>query len=79
VKAAGFPPAPGPASFAAFSDHSPFEVAVSTDAIKGGFYQQVNALQGKHQTWWTGAAWQTEDSSLIWNFTEYNILPQLVK
>jgi hypothetical protein len=79
VKAAGFPPAPGPAVFAAFSDHSPFELTVSTDAIKGGFYQQVNALQGKHQTWWTGAAWQTEDSSLIWNFTEYNILPQLVK
>jgi hypothetical protein len=79
VKAAGFPPAPGPASFAAFSDHSPFALTVSTDAIKGGFYRKVNALQGKHQTWWTGAAWQAEDSSLIWNFTEYNILPQLLK
>ena len=78
VKAAGFSPAPGPADFAAFSDHSPFELTVSADAIKAGFYQQVNALQGKHQTWWTGAAWQTHDSSLIWNFTEYNILPQLM-
>jgi hypothetical protein len=77
VKAAGYPPAPGPAVFAAFSDHSPFEVTVSTDAIKAGFYDHVNTLQGRHQTWWTGAAWQAEDSSLIWNFTEYNILPHL--
>lgn len=78
VKAGGFPAAASPPEFVAFGDHRPFTLTVSPTAIKRGFYKQVSALQGQDSTWWTGAAWQTQDSSLIWNFTEYNILPQLV-
>jgi hypothetical protein len=77
VKAGGFPPAATAPEFVAFGDHRPFTLTVSPDAIKNGFYKQLNALQGQDSTWWTGAAWQTQDSSLIWNFTEYNVLPQL--
>ena len=77
VKSAGFPAAPGPAEFVAFGDHSPFLLTAPVHAIKNGFYNHLNALQGKSKTWWTGASWQAHDSSLIWNFTEYNILPQL--
>lgn len=77
VKNAGFPAAPGPPELVAFGDHSPFELTVSVDGIKNGFYKRLNALQGKSNTWWTGATWQAHDSSLIWNFTEYNVLPQL--
>lgn len=79
VKVAGFPPAPGPATFAAFSDHCPFEVRVSVDAIKARFYDQVNDLQGKRSTWYTGAAWQSEDSSQIWDWFERRILSSLLK
>jgi hypothetical protein len=79
VKAAGFPPANGTAEFAAFGDHSPFQITVSVDAINAGFYDKMNALQGKQQTWWTGAAWQTQDSSEIWKYSEQIVLPQLVK
>jgi hypothetical protein len=77
VNSAGFPAAPGPAEVVAFADHSPFRLTAPVDAIKNGFYNHLNALQGKSETWWTGATWQTHDSALIWNFTEYNILPQL--
>jgi hypothetical protein len=77
VKAGGFSPGAGAPEFVAFGDHRPFTLTVSPDAIKKGFYKQLNALQGQDSTWWTGAAWQTQDSSLIWNFTESNILPQL--
>ena len=78
VKAAGFPPASGPASVVAFQDHSPFELVVSADEINSGFYDRANALQGNQGTYWTGAAWQAHDSSLIWNFTEYNVLPKII-
>jgi hypothetical protein len=77
VKAGGFSQGATAPEFVAFGDHRPFTLTVSPDAIKDGFYTRLNALQGQDSTWWTGAAWQTQDSSLIWNFTEYNVLPQL--
>jgi hypothetical protein len=64
--------------FVEFHNHQPFELTVSTEAIKGGFYRELNALQGERSTWWTGATWQAHDSSRIWNFTEVNILPKLM-
>ena len=78
VKAFGFPAVNGTPEFVGFNDHRPFELTVSTDAIVGGFYDRLNGLQGKRNTWYTGATWQAHDSSLIWNWTEYNILPQLL-
>ena len=78
VKEAGFPPVGGSPEFVGFNSHQPFELTVSTDAIKGGFYDRLNGLQGKRRTWYTGATWQTHGSSPIWNFTEYNILPSLL-
>jgi hypothetical protein len=67
----------GTPEFVEFNNHSPFELTVSSEAIKGGFYGQLNKLQGERSTWWTGAAWQAQDSSQIWNWTEINILPKL--
>ncbi|KAI0767756.1 hypothetical protein C8Q74DRAFT_1458039 [Fomes fomentarius] len=56
--------------FVVFSNHSPFELTVGAEAIKRGFYRELYALQGYRNTWWTGAAWHTQDSSLLWRFTE---------
>jgi hypothetical protein len=67
----------GTPEFVEFNNHSPFELTVSSEAIKGGFYGQLNKLQGERSTWWTGATWQAQDSSQIWNWTEINILPKL--
>jgi hypothetical protein len=78
AQAAGFPPAPGAEQLEDFKAHVPFELTVSADAIKGGFYSRLNALQAHRNTFWTGAAWQTQDSSIIWNFTEYNVLPKIL-
>jgi hypothetical protein len=64
VKAFEFPPVNG--------------TPVSTDAIGSGFYDKLNALQGKRNTWYTGATWQEHDSSLIWNWTEYTLLPKML-
>lgn len=56
--------------FVAFEDHSPYLLTVSTRAIVGGFYRDLNALQGYRNTYYTGATFHTHDSALIWNFTE---------
>jgi len=64
--------------FVAFNNHSPYTLTVPVDVIKNGFYRDVNALQGQRNTWWTGAAFQAQDSSLIWNWTEYNLLPRML-
>ena len=65
------------AEFAVFSSHAPFELTVSADAIRKGFYKQLYALQGQRNTFWTGAAWHTHDSSLLWQFTE-KLIPQIL-
>ena len=57
-------------TFAAYENHTPFELTVSKEAIEGGFYRDLYALQGQRHTWYTGAAFHTHDSSLLWEFTE---------
>ena len=61
----------------AFKCHSPYLLTVSNKAIMDGFYDKLNALQGQRNTFWTGAAWQIQDSTALWNFTELQILPKI--
>ena len=56
--------------FTAYESHTPFELTVPKEAIAGGFYKKLYALQGQRHTWYTGAAFHTHDSSLLWQFTE---------
>ena len=55
--------------FAAYNNHSPYELRVSAAAVKGGFYKQLTSLQGQQNTWWTGAAFDKHDSGDLWAFT----------
>ncbi|KAM7194025.1 FAD/NAD(P)-binding domain containing protein [Naviculisporaceae sp. PSN 640] len=60
-----------------FNNHNPFWLTVPTEAIANGFYGQLNALQGKRNTWWTGATFVAHDSSAIWEWSETTLLPAL--
>lgn len=60
-----------------FSSHTPFEFTVSADAIKDGFYKNLTALQGHRKMFYSGAAFHTHDSSMLWQFIE-GLLPQIV-
>ena len=62
--------------YAAAVAHAPFEMMVSAQDIAAGFYSKVNTLQGHNRTYYTSAAFQTNDSSQIWRFTE-ELLPQI--
>jgi hypothetical protein len=66
------------ASIVAINNHTPIQMRVPAASISGGFYADLYALQGRHGTYWTGAAWAPDDSALLWEFTE-GILPLLAK
>ncbi|KAJ5947516.1 FAD/NAD(P)-binding domain-containing protein [Penicillium verhagenii] len=70
---------PGSPGFVAYNSHAPFELTVSPDEIRDGFYNDLYALQGYRNTWYTGAAFHTQDSSWLWNFTSNYVLPGLLE
>ena len=49
---------------------APMKLQVLPEDIRNGFYNHLNSLQGQHSTWWTGAAWDTQESASIWEFTD---------
>lgn len=53
-----------------FTSHTPYEVFVPSTQIAKGFYNRLFALQGKRNTYWTGAAFVTHSSAAIWNYTD---------
>ncbi len=63
--------------FQVFSNHTPFQMTVSAEDIAHGFYDRFRFLQGRYNTFFNGAAFQTNDSSLIWRYTE-TLLPRIV-
>ncbi|BCR91316.1 uncharacterized protein ACHE_70159A [Aspergillus chevalieri] len=54
--------------FMVFGNHTPYELVVPVDAIKNGFYKDLNALQGYRNTWYTGGLF-VGASGPLWNFT----------
>ncbi|KAF9693635.1 hypothetical protein EKO04_008562 [Ascochyta lentis] len=62
--------------FVEFRSHTPFKLVVSADEIRGGFYDRLEGLQGHRNTWWTGSAFMSHDSSVLWNFTSA-LLPRM--
>ncbi|KAI1334208.1 FAD/NAD(P)-binding domain-containing protein [Xylariaceae sp. FL0016] len=60
-----------------FSSHSPFNLMVSNDAIQAGFYSDLFALQGQRNTFYGGAAWRSQDSSVLWKYVDEYLLPMV--
>lgn len=65
------------ATFMVFGDHTPYQLAVSPDAIRNGFYKNLTSLQGHRNTWYTGAAFLSAHTAALWNFTEA-LIPQVI-
>ncbi|GJC83373.1 beta-cyclopiazonate dehydrogenase [Colletotrichum liriopes] len=63
--------------FSAWEQHANLQLHVSPEAVKAGFYRDLYALQGKRSTYYTGNAWCSDYSPLLWAFTETRILPSL--
>ncbi|TQN63830.1 Beta-cyclopiazonate dehydrogenase [Colletotrichum shisoi] len=67
----------GGGDFSAWEQHKNLQLHVSPEAVKAGFYRNLYALQGKRSTYYTGNAWCSDYSPLLWAFTETRILPSL--
>jgi len=75
-----FPPIDGPPSseVVAISNHSQVDWGQSAAQLKTGFVQDLYALQGHKNTWYTGGLWCPDYSSNVWAFTD-TVLPKLLK
>lgn len=54
----------------ALADHTPTSMTVPVEDIRAGFYRKLYALQGQHDTWYTGYAFCSDYSSLLWAYTD---------
>ena len=52
-------------------------LAVSPEAYRAGFVQDLYALQGQRSTWWTGAAFASHFQTIIWEYNEV-LLPKML-
>jgi hypothetical protein len=62
------------ASIEVLSNHSPLALRVTADSIKDGFYSNLYALQGLKGTFYTGSAWASDYTAVLWEFTD-GLLP----
>ncbi|KAL1846083.1 hypothetical protein Daus18300_014369 [Diaporthe australafricana] len=67
-----------PLELAAFEDHGPMHMRADADDVKAGFIQAQYALQGHRSTWWTGAAFSAQFTTVLWAFTGL-LLPKMVE
>jgi hypothetical protein len=63
--------------FGVFKNHSPYSVVAAPQQIRSGFYADLQALQGRNHTYYSGAAFQTHNSAAIWAHLE-ELLPAIV-
>ncbi|KAM0542189.1 hypothetical protein ACHAO7_010078 [Fusarium culmorum] len=66
-------------TFPCISNHAPYDLHVTREDIKEGFYTKLTALEGYQNTYWTGAAFAGHNSGLIWKWNEETVLPALKK
>ncbi|KAJ7457154.1 hypothetical protein B0H11DRAFT_1738776 [Mycena galericulata] len=57
--------------------HAPFRLGAAPRDVAGGFYRELYALEGRRNTFWTGAAWAEQDSSQIWWWSDVSLLPKM--
>jgi hypothetical protein len=78
IAAGTIPASGGSVNYNIFADHGHFHARVSADKLRAGFIQQLNSLQGRRNTYYTGAAFSAGFSTVLWEFNKV-LLPKLVQ
>ncbi|KAH8670343.1 amine oxidase [Tricladium varicosporioides] len=65
-------------NFAAFTDHTTTHSHVSADIVRAGFYKKLYALQGERSTFYTGRAWTSQFTTILWEYNNQYLLPKLL-
>lgn len=61
-----------------FASHAPFNLEVDVEDIKDGFYEELWGLNGERNTFYNGAAFMTQASTALWQYTKQFILPMVL-
>jgi hypothetical protein len=77
IQAGTLPASNGTLSFSKFADHGHMHARVSAADLRAGFIQKLYALQGRHNTWYTGAAFSAGFSTVVWEFNKV-LLPKVI-
>ncbi|SPO05280.1 uncharacterized protein DNG_07967 [Cephalotrichum gorgonifer] len=77
IEAGTIPASEGAVAFAAFADHGKVHARVTADDLRSGFIQDLLSLQGHKSTWYTGAAFSSGFSTVLWEYNDV-LLPDLV-
>jgi hypothetical protein len=78
IAAGTVPETNGTVTFPAFGDHGLMHSRVSADELRKGFIQRQLALQGRSSTWYTGAAFSSGYSTVLWAYNEI-LLPKVIE
>lgn len=62
--------------FVESDDHGPMHARVNASVLGAGFVQDLYALQGRRSTWWTGAAFSAQFTTVLWAFND-ELLPRV--
>jgi hypothetical protein len=62
-----------------YTSHTPFYLQAKPEDTAAGFYEELYELQGARSTYWSGAAWRAQDSSMLWRFNEEVVLPGVLE
>ncbi|KAK3297345.1 uncharacterized protein B0H64DRAFT_457425 [Chaetomium fimeti] len=78
VAAGTLPESEGSVSFNIFANHGHMHAHVSADDLRAGFLQQLNSLQGRRTTYYTGAAFSAGFATVLWEYNKV-LLPRVVE
>lgn len=59
------------------SDHGFMHARVTADDYKAGFIQDLQALQGRRSTWYTGSAFSANWQTILWEYNEV-LIPKIL-
>ncbi|KAI0887006.1 uncharacterized protein GGS22DRAFT_120393 [Annulohypoxylon maeteangense] len=68
-------------SFLSFSSHTPFQLQITPEAIRDGFFRNLTSLQGGFggRMFYSGATFHTPYSALLWRFNQEVVLPLMMQ
>ncbi|GKT88586.1 amine oxidase [Colletotrichum tofieldiae] len=64
--------------YKAWSDHGPMHLRVPGPEVRDGHITDQYGLQGHKSTYYTGAAWSGQFTTILWEYNDQYVLPKLL-
>lgn len=77
IAAGTLPESDGSVEYSIFANHGNMHAHVTADDLRAGFMQELYALQGRRNTYFTGAAFSAGFTTVLWEYNKV-LLPKVV-